>query len=591
MLVELSISNFAIIDHLRLTLAPGFNVLTGETGAGKSIIIDAVSSLLGAKVGSEQVRAGCSQARVEGVFALDEGFRQRATLRALLQDYGVYDEEQGGTVILTREINASGRSVARLNGRAVTLGLLQQVGGMLVDIHGQTEHLSLLKASQHIEFLDEYGGLRGERGLLAARVAELKRMRAELDRLLKDERQLARQADLLRFQVEEIAAARLTPGEEENLVAERNVLANAEKLTESAQAVYELLNEGVDEQRPAVDLLAEASTRAAEMVRVDPSLEEQRRRLEELTYELQEVVRAIRAYRDSIEHNPVRLEMVEERLELIRNLKRKYGSTVDEVLEFGRQAAAELDSLGSREERLEELRNQEVALLGEVGSVASDLSERRRAAASRLSQAVEGELAELSMAKARFAVAIVQSEDPAGVPLPDGRRCAFDATGVDQVEFLIAPNPGEPLKPLVKIASGGETSRLMLALKSILSEVDAVPSLIFDEIDAGIGGRAGHVVARKLWSLTANHQVMCVTHLPQIASFADRHFRVSKAVEGERTYTQLVEMGEEERVAELSIMLGGLGQSSRARENARELLAQASEWKAQAKARLGLAPV
>lgn len=583
MLVELGISNFAIIDRLHLRLSPGFNVLTGETGAGKSIVIDAVSSLLGGKIGAEYVRSGASQARVEGIFSLEPGSRQHAALREVLQNYGADDEEQTGMVILTREINSSGRSVARLNGRAVTLGVLQQVGGMLIDIHGQTEHLSLLRVSQHIDFLDEYGGLREARGEVAERVGELKRVRSELDRLLKDERQLARQADLLRFQVEEIAAARLQPGEEEELLAERSVLANAERLREAAEAMYVLLKEGAEEQRSVVDLLADVAARAADIRRMDPSQEEQRRRVDELIYELEELVQSVRSYRDSIEADPARLEAVEERLELIRNLKRKYGSTIPEVLEFGRQAAAELASLGSREERVEELREKEAALLVEVGRLAAELSQKRQKAAARLSAAVEQELAELNMAKARFSVSVTQREDPSGVPLGDGRTCAFDANGVDQVEFLIAPNPGEPLKPLVKIASGGETSRLMLALKSILSAVDAVPTLIFDEIDAGIGGRAGHVVARKLWSLTSSHQVICVTHLPQIACFADRHFNVTKAVDGERTYTRLVEMGEEEKVEELSVMLGGLGESVRARENARELLAQAEKWKQQAR--------
>ena len=582
MLVELGIANFAIIDQLRLTLAPGFNVLTGETGAGKSIVIDAVSSLLGARIGSEYVRSGTNQARVEGIFALEEGSHQLAALRALLQEYGAYDEDQGGALIVVREINSSGRSVARLNGRAVPLAVLQQVGSMLIDIHGQTEHLSLLKTSRHIDFLDEYGGLRAARSSVAARVGELRQVRHELERLLRDERQLARQADLLRFQVEEIEAAGLQPGEEEELTAERNVLANAERLSEGAEAIYMLLHEGIEDQRSATDLLAEAAARAAEMARMDPSLEDQRRRAEELSYELEEVARAIRSYRDGVEHNPPRLEAVEERLELIRNLKRKYGSSIHEVLEFGRQAAIELGSLSGREEWVEELRQREAALLIEVGQLAHSLSQQRQEAAHRLSQAVEQELAELNMAKARFAVSVSQSEKADGVSLPDGRVCAFDAAGVDEVEFLIAPNPGEPMKPLTRIASGGETSRLMLALKSILSEVDAVPTLIFDEIDAGIGGRSGHIVARKLWSLTPNHQVICVTHLPQIACFADRHFSVAKATDGERTYTRLAEMEEAQRVEELSSMLGGLAESSRARENARELLAQAGKWKRQA---------
>ncbi len=580
MLAELYIKNFAIIEELHLRFGPGFNVLTGETGAGKSIIVDAVSTLLGGRAETGVIRSGADEARVEGIFLLNKAM-QEAILPILRRD-GLEGEDEE-TLILAREIRRGGRSICRVNGRAVTLKVLEQIGQRLVDIHGQTEHLSLLRVREHLDLLDRYGRLWPLRERVAAKVRELRQVRQELEGLLRDERELARRADLLAYQVREIASANLRVGEEEELESERARLANAERLMELADETYRALYEGEEGQLSAIDLLGQVARNLAELERLDPGLRGQQQVAEEAACQLEELARSLRAYRDTIEYNPARLRQVEERLDLIHELKRKYGDSIAEILAFGEEAQRELEGIVHSEERVEELRAREDELLHEIGELASRLSAERRAAGDRLAKAIEAELAELGMKGARFAVAIEQEEAEDGAWV-DERRYAFDERGLDRVEFLIAPNVGEPLKPLAKIASGGETSRLMLALKTVLSAADRTPILIFDEIDAGIGGRAGGVVGRKLWSLTAEaspdgvgHQVLCVTHLPQLACYGDVHFKVAKAVVGGRTIASARALSEEERVEELAAMLGTA--TAVTRQSARELLEQVKEAK------------
>ena len=580
MLSELTITNFAIIDQLHLRFSPGFNVLTGETGAGKSIIIDAVSLLLGGRADTGVIRAGANEARVEGIFVLRPS--SQVTILPLLRENGL-EGDRDDILILAREIRREGRSVCRVNGRAVTLTMLGRIGQQLVDIHGQSEHLSLLRVREHVEFLDRYAGLGDLRAQLADRVSELRQVRRELDALLRDERELARRADLLEYQVAEIAAARLEVGEEEELIRERTRLANAERLMELVTESYRALDEGSETQASVTDLMGQVTRALAALTRIDPGAEEQSRMAEEIASQLAELALQVRAYRDGIEFSPRRLQQVEERLALIYSLKRKYGDSIAEVLAFGEAAAAELETITHSEERVEALRAQEDALLREIGRLGAELSARRREAADRLAAAVEAQLDDLRMAGARFGVSIVQNEATDGAWVGE-RRLAFDSTGIDRVEFLIAPNVGEPLKSLAKVASGGETSRLMLALRTVLSTADRTPTLIFDEIDQGIGGRAGGVVGRKLWGLSVKsgtdgtgHQVLCVTHLPQLASYGDAHFKVDKKVVGERTVTRVQELSPEARVEELAQMLGLVSEMTR--NSAREILAQARREK------------
>ena len=568
MLAELHVNNFAIIDDLHLVFHPGFNVLTGETGAGKSIIIDAIELLLGGKSSQDMVRAGARSARVEGIFELEGEAWDR--VRAWLQTHALEDED--GIVILAREVRKGGRSVARINGRAVAQTLLAELGDMLVDIHGQGQHLSLLKPRTHLFLLDEFAALKKEREEVARLVNELRQVRAELTRLRQNAREIARRVDLLSYQVEEIEAAELTPGEEEVLQIELQRLANAESLMAETSALNALLTEGETATPAALDVLGQAMIHLEKLTRLDPSLAPLLTQIEALFDGLSDLAREVAEYATTLEFDPGRLSEVEDRLALIHQLKRKYGDTIEEILAYGEQARAELALLADSETRTEELEAREASLLHAIGQQAAALSQARQAAAQTLAQQVEGELADLRMGTTRFHVEVRQRADPEGCFVGE-QRLAFDATGIDQVTFLVATNPGEPLRPLAKVASGGETARLMLALKHVLSQADATPTLIFDEIDQGIGGRVGAVVGRKMRELARTHQVLCVTHLPQIAAFADQHLQVTKSQQAERTISQLRVLQGEARVKELAAMLGA--DSDAGRQSARELLEQA----------------
>lgn len=577
MLAEISISNLAIIEDLQLKLEPGFNVLTGETGAGKSIILDALGLLLGGRAQNELIRAGADQTRVEGIFELD--LSSRGLIDPSLQENGLTLDDN--TLILTRELHRGGRTVGRINGRAVTSAILQQVGDKLVDIHGQSEHLSLLRVKEHIDFLDRYGNLWDQRAAVAQQVRTLRKVRQELRDLQKDARETARRVDRLTYVIDEINAAALKPGEEEELKVERDLLAHAEQRATLADSAYQTLYGKEDEEKGALDLIAEADQALSNLEKFDPDIKPTIEQADTAKALLDDLARTLRAYRDGIEFNPTRLTQIEERLDLMFRLKRKYGDTIEQVLEFAQTSTEELSTITHAEERINELREQEAVLLRDAGVKAETLSGARRSAADRLSREIESELQDLGMAKAKFGVAINRTEDAHGLMVGE-QRFGFDSSGIDKVEFLVSPNPGEPLKPLAKIASGGETSRLMLAMKAVLGSADKTPTLIFDEIDQGIGGRTGNIVGKKLWGLTdtrrvgavdgSAHQVICITHLPQIASYGDAHYHIRKEIVDERTVTQVRLLKEKQRVEEIAQMLGASTETNRA--SARELLTQ-----------------
>ncbi len=571
MLTELTIKNFAIIDELHLALTPGFNVLTGETGAGKSIIIDAVSLLLGGRASSDVVRAEAKSAFVEGQFRLSAALQKQIV--PILEREGL-ENDAPEVLVLGREIRAAGRTFSRVNGRTVNAGLLAEVAAPLVDIHGQHEHLSLLRPKMHGAFLDRFGGLHARRQAVAEKFRQLQSVRRELHRLTQDAQQIARRIDQLTFQVDEIHAANLQPDEEDALNTERTRLANAEKLNQLAGEAYRLLVEGGDDQPTAADLLGQVSRDLSALQRIDDSTQEISDLAESIVYQLEDLAGQLQTYAEAIEFSPGRLQEVEERLGLIYHLKRKYGDSIAEILAFGEQAQAELDSISHSEERIEALQAKELALQRELGALAVELSAARRAAGNELARGVEAELQALGMERTQFFVSLERTPAEDGVFAGD-ETFACDETGIDRIEFLIAPNPGEPLKPMVKIASGGETSRLMLALKTVLARADDTPTLIFDEIDQGIGGRIGGVVGRKLWALahSTDHQVLCITHLPQIAAFGDTHFHVQKTIVGGRTATRIAPLTGETRVDELAQMLGTLSDTTR--QSAREMLAEA----------------
>lgn len=576
MLTELRIQNFAIIDQLELTFGAGLNVITGETGAGKSIIVDAVELLLGGKSDPTFIRAGAEKAVIEGVFDLNE--RAQALIVPVLQREDLLDGDSAPEITIGREVRSNGRSSARINGVSVNLDVLSEIGGLLVDVHGQSAHLSLLKPGAHIDLLDRYAEVMDARAALASVVIRLTDVRGEIGQLMQDEAALQRRAQRLRDEIEEIEMAELRPGEDEELRAERNRLANSEQLARLTGEVVQLLygderSDGV----PALDGVLQASALIGKLVAIDPELKEEHNVAIEIGDLLDELAASMSRYLESVEFNPTRLDEVEERLELINTLKRRFGSSIELILEHVDQARAELDGIENSEERISALQEEEDRLLHHVGELAERISRARRAAAQRLSDGIVRELADLRMQKARFEVGIEQTDDPDGCYVGD-RRLAFDATGIDTVEFMMSANPGEPLRPLVKVASGGEAARIMLALKRVLTQADQTPTLIFDEIDQGIGGRVGSVVGEKLWELTGEHQVMVVTHLAQLAGYADRHFRVEKTVENDRTRTQIIPLHEDpQRVEELAAMLGTINESGQ--QSARELLEAAGGFK------------
>jgi DNA repair protein RecN (Recombination protein N) len=572
MLEELRIHNFAIIDALELNFSHGLNVITGETGAGKSIIIDAMELLLGGKADVGSIRSGAEKATIEGVFTL------KGLARALLIPVLTREElmtEGDDFITLYREIRNNGRSVTRINGVSVTLEVLREIGSALIDIHGQSEHLSLLNSRHHLDLLDRYADLLEIRDALATLVENLNDVRREIKSLQEDEAALRRRADQLKHEIEEIEAAKLKPGEDDILRAERTRLSNSEQLTSSMNAVVQLLNgsEVVTEDLPAIDRLMQVAAHLSKLVIIDPKLKEWYDLAESLSAQVQELAIETARYVDEIEFSPARLDQVEERLELINRLRRRYGATIEAILQHAEQARSELDNIENSEERLEELQKKETGLLQHIGEISEKISRVRVSTGKQLSQRVVNELKDLRMERAVFEVGIIHVEDPNGCYVGD-HRLAFDATGIDRVEFMLSANPGEPLRPLAKVASGGEAARIMLSLKRVLSAADHTPTLIFDEVDQGIGGRVGSVVGEKLWSLTSGHQVLVVTHLPQLAGFADKHYHVRKVASANRTLTQVTILeNEEERVAELAEMLGAHGDSGK--QSARDLLQEA----------------
>ncbi|HEX7975914.1 MAG TPA: DNA repair protein RecN, partial [Anaerolineales bacterium] len=582
----LHIENFAIIDHLDLNFSPALITFTGETGAGKSIIIDAVEALLGGRAESSLVRSGAERASVEGVFKIPEV--SRLPLQEILDREELFDDPN--YVILGREIRTNGRNIARVNGRSVSASLLREVGEYLVDVHGQSEHLSLLHTNQHLGLLDSYALVMPADGR-APPISELLKgygqtyqrlqaVRRELEQVRQTEQDAARRTDMLSYQIDEIEAARLRPGEEEDLRDERNRLANAEGLASLAQEALVALDEGSPEAPAATDLVGQVAHALAGLARLDPSQAPLSDQGQVFLENLSELAGSLRDYIESIEFNPKRLDQVEERLALITTLMRKYGDSIPAVLAFAEDAHRQLDEITHAEERIQELGAEHDHLMEKLAQEGQDLSARRRAAADQLAQSIEKELADLHMSGARFTVDFQQRPDPQGAPLEDGSRVAFDASGLERVEFLIAPNPGEGFKPLAKIASGGETSRLMLALKNVLAQADQIPTLIFDEIDQGIGGRVGTIVGQKLWSLARQHQVLCITHLPQLAAFGEQHYRVQKYVQAGRTTTEVTPLEGQARLEELAQMLGGVSEGTL--HSARELMESVEKRTAEA---------
>ncbi|MGE5461747.1 MAG: DNA repair protein RecN [Syntrophothermus sp.] len=558
MLTELRIHNFAIIDKLDLTFGPGLIILTGETGAGKSIILDAVVMLIGGRADSTLIRTDADAAFVEGVFHLRGP--EKEAVHAILQREELMDDPD--YVVLTREVRREGRSVARVNGRTANVSLLKELGALLIDIHGQAEHLSLLDPRAHLGLLDRYAEVARPLSDYRQTYHTLLNLRRELNDLRKAQTDAQRRVDMLTYQAEEVESARLKPGEDEELRKERDRLANAEALSRNAQEALAVLEEGSPETPAATDLMGQVVQALSALAKIDSAQNDMADQAELLLENMSDLIHNLQDYMDEIEFNPKRLDEVEERLDLIHSLTRKYGGSIPAVIAYGAEARKQLELITTASERIQDLEMQEARLLEKLAKQGSLLSEKRKSAAVEMGSGIEAELDDLRMEAAQFGVDFQTRPDPNGAPVEDGTRIAFDQNGFDRVEFLIAPNPGEGLKPLAKIASGGETSRLMLGLKNVLARADEVPSLIFDEIDQGIGGRVGMVVGQKLWNLSRMHQVFCVTHLPQLAAFGDEHYQVQKLVQSNRTLTQVERLDGEPRLLELSQMLGEVGEGT-----------------------------
>lgn len=555
MLIELRIRDFALIDTLAVRLSPGLNVLSGETGAGKSIIVGALSLLLGERASAEVVRAGSQRAVVEGVFDLTG----RPELLALLDARGI--EADDGLVILRREVAAEGRNRAWVNGAASTAGTVGEIGGALVDLHGQHEHQTLLRRPEQRSILDAFG----QHEELARRVAEthaaLARTRAEIESLEGRRREGLQRADFLRHQVEEIGGAELRPGEEAELESDSRRLSHAEELLALAGGLAEALREG---EGALADRLGSLRRNLDQLLRIDEDQQELGELFDTAFYALEELGTRLAGYAAAVEHDPVRLAGLRSRQDVLYRLKAKYGSTVEEVLEVARAAREELEALEASKWEAEGLRTREGELTAELGRLAADLTSRRRGSAERLASEVGELLPALGMEGGRFEVELLTHPEPA-------------AHGAEEVEFRVALNRGFEPRPLAQVASGGELSRVMLSLKTILARLDAVPTLVFDEVDAGIGGRVAVQVGNRLQAVARSHQVFVVTHLPQIASRADAHLRVSKGERDGVGVTLVEELEGEERVAEIARMLGGDPESDLSRDHARELLGSAGD--------------
>lgn len=562
MLQSLYLENIALIEKLGIELFPGFNVLTGETGAGKSIIIDAVNFVLGERTSRDLIRNGAARAKVEAVFNLNEGDAAFAALDALGIEY------DGNELILSRELSAAGRNACRVNGTLVPVASLKSVSDTLVDIHGQHEHQALLDAENHISYLDAY--CHAESLPIIEKIDAIVSRRNEL--MLKrnsgfsSEREREREMDMLRYQIEEIASANLEAGEEERLNAEKTVLLNAERIRTALETAHMALSGA--EEGSALSAIDTARRSMRDIAALNKDYEALGDKIEELYYAAEDISFVLRDTSENVESDMQRLEEIEQRLKLISDLKRKYGRTVEDVIDFGKDAGTKLNELENAEALAAELDAKLDKLKAEYNVAADELSKVRRAAGDRLKRDVLNELKDLGMAKAMFDVAL--SDASGGEPRNGGRETA---------EFMLSANPGEPLKPLEKVASGGELSRIMLCFKSIFADNDRVPTLIFDEIDTGISGRTAAVVGEKMLGIAKKHQVICVTHLAQIAALADAHLMVRKYDDGKNTFVETRQLNEEEKVQRIAQMMDGESDSPSALTHARELIARADKIK------------
>ncbi len=554
MLTELIVKNFALIEELRLSFGPGFNVLTGETGAGKSIIVGAINLILGGRASSDLIREGTEEAEVQALFAVSGS----ESVRRRLDELGLpFDDE----IIVRRVLPANGRNRIYINGALATLAQLTALGAELIALSGQHEHQQLLDPEKQLLFVDQYGGLFPLRSGMGQVHEEMVRRRSEAASLERKLKQAREKAELAEFQAREIETANLAPGEDEELERERTLLRNAEKIYSLAKESYDRL---YGEAGSVMESLDVVRSELSKILRYDDRLTPTFSQVEGAFHELDDAAFFLRDYLERMTFDPERLEQIEERLVLINKLKRKYGPNLDDILNYGREAANQLDAMEEMERSLARARTELEAARKTVLETARELSSARREAAGRMAGAVAAELRDMGMPKLEFDIRFEPVADDAE-PGP---------AGWDEVEFMVSPNLGERLKPLARIASGGELSRTMLGLKSLLAGQEKVETVIFDEVDAGIGGAVAEVVGRKIHQLSRFHQLLCITHLPQIAAFGRKQYLVFKEIRGQRTVTDIRPLSDEERVEEIARMLSGAEPSAHVREAAREMIAR-----------------
>jgi DNA repair protein RecN (Recombination protein N) len=552
LLLELSIRNVALIERLRIEFEPGLNVLTGETGAGKSIVVDSVNLALGARAARDLVRSGEEKAVVQAVFDLPEH------VAPFLEELGV--ETGDGLVALTREVTSAGRSLSRINGQVVPAAQLKQVTALLMDVHGQHEHQALLNPQLHRDFLDD-GGDDTHRGLLldvAERYTRFRALEREAEKLRLDERERVRTVDALTRQIDEIRAVKPRPGEDEKLAKKLSLYEHGEKIAQAVGSAYAFVYRGEGRALAAQDALSRAASEMTSIADLDPRFEALRARLEELFIAAQDAGAELQRIRDTLDYDPAAAERAADRLQELKRLKRLYGPELSDVLDFYEKAKARLEALTENEALREEAEKKRDEARAALVDACRALTDSRRALSEKLSARLVEQLSDLGMGRTRFEVEM--------------RPCEPTAHGADEIQFLISPNPGEPVKPLAAIASGGELSRIMMAFKAIAANEGGVSSMIFDEVDTGVSGRMAQAVGEKMAQIAKNRQVICVTHLPQIAALANAHYLVEKTVVGGRTGSTVRKLDREGRVEEISRLVGGAGDPESSRLHAKNLL-------------------
>ena len=571
MLKSLTVKNFAIIEDLSVEFEKGLNVITGETGSGKSILITALGVTLGNKFSKDMLREGEDKLILTATFDISENKR----LKKFLIDKGIEDD----ILFFQREITKDGKQKLKINGMVLPFSIYREIGEVLVDIHGQHEPQSLLDKNKHLELLDRFIGedFLLKRDEFSQKLERYRNINKEIEEILTKKEERERRRDYLIYVINEIEKEKINEEEEIELLSKREILKNVSKLQEAYNEVFQNL-EGFDENEGAIDKIIKSIKKLENIETIDKVSLEFKNELNEIEIKISEILNQIKIRKEEIEYNPDELEIIEERLKIYEDLKRKYGKNIQEIMNFLEESKNELKNLDTSFERVEELKKEKEILEKELIEIGKFLREERVKKAKELEEKIEKELSTLAMEKAKFYVKFFEEEDENGIQF-DGKLLKPIQYGFEKVEFFISPNPGESEKPLVKIASGGELSRVMLSIRTIFGKVDEIPCIVFDEIDQGIGGRVGEMVGRKLLELSNNVQVISITHLPQIASFGDNHILLMKSVSGERTYLTAKTLKEEERIYEIARMLGGVEITESAINHAKELLSIGEEAK------------